>query len=153
MPETFSYAANTTLPRDLVWNLFTEIKNWPKCSIMFHSLEWHGEPWVPGSIIIGELDYPLSMSLRYLVKQCDPPELVKYLFHSPAAGFATERTVYFKPLPFGTLIEVESYDVGTLPNLPGGIREFLQSATQAFFVNFTRFCDDYRVEHFSELQP
>jgi hypothetical protein len=143
MSETFWYDVTTTLPRHLVWNLFTDISNWPSFTNMYRDLEWQGEPWVSGSAIVGELCYPVHMPFRYLIKRCEPPDLIGYLAHSDQAGLATERTVRFRPLPFGTLIEVKSSCVGEPPQGAGGSQEFIRSVHLSFFSNFARFCDEY----------
>ena len=142
MSEPLKYAVSTTLPQHRVWQLFTNIENWPRFCSLYRNLHWVGEPWAPGSAIAGELLSPLHLPLRYLIKRYQPVEVVIYLAHSASCGFATERTILFKPLPFGTLIRVESYGVGTPPALPGGIDGFLGAVNVGCFANFALFCDE-----------
>ena len=141
MPVSFTYSVITKLPRNRVWNLFTDIKNWSKFSDMYSDLHWEGAPWAEGSALAGQLNYPIVVSGRYVIRKCDPPVLVRYLSQTQDAGFATERTITMEELPNGTLIRVEAYVVGE-PEMPGGASEFLRSLTSRWFDEFAHFCDD-----------
>ncbi len=136
----FSYSVNTTLPRGRVWGLFADISNWPKFSDMYSNLHWEGTPWEEGSAIVGQLNYPIVVSGRYVIRKCDPPALVRYLSQTKDAGFATERTITMKQLVGGTVIQVEAFVVGE-PDMAGGGPEFLRSLTTRWFDEFARFCD------------
>jgi hypothetical protein len=97
----FSYSVTTELPRGRVWSLLTEITNWPKVSDMYSDLLWEGTPWVEGSAIVGQLNKPIVVAGRYLIKECDPPALIRYLSQTEDAGFATERTITLEQLVQG----------------------------------------------------
>jgi hypothetical protein len=136
----FSYSVTTQLSRGQVWNLLTEITNWPKFSDMYSDLHWEGTPWAEGSAIVGQLNYPIEVFGRYVIKKCDPPALIRYLSQTRRAGFATERTITLEQLVEGTMIRVDAFIVGT-PEMPGGGAEFLKSLTTKWFDEFARFCD------------
>jgi hypothetical protein len=137
---SFSYSVSTSLTRDRVWSLLTDITNWPKFSDMYSDLHWDGPPWAEGSAIVGQLNYPIVISGRYVIKRCDPPTLIRYLSQTEDAGFATERTITLEKLPEGTRIRADAYVVGT-PDMPGGASEFLRSLTTRWFDELARFCD------------
>ncbi|MFZ1050875.1 MAG: SRPBCC family protein [Candidatus Sulfotelmatobacter sp.] len=140
----FSYSVTTKLPRGRVWSLLTDITNWPKFSDMYSDLHWDGTPWAEGSALVGQLNYPIVVSGRYVIRKCDPPVLIRYLSQTRDAGFATERTITLEQLTDGTLIQVEAYVVGR-PEMPGGASEFLRSLTTRWFDEFARFCDNQTV--------
>lgn len=140
MPVSFSYSVNTRLPRNRVWNLLTDIKNWSQFSDMYSDLRWEGAPWKEGSALVGQLNYPIVVSGRYVIRKYDPPALIRYLSQTRDAGFATERTITLEDLPNGTRIRVEAYVVGQ-PEMPGGAAEFLRSLTSRWFEEFAHFCD------------
>ena len=141
MPVSFSYSVMTRLPRNRVWSLFRDINNWSKFSDMYSDLRWEGVPWAEGSALVGQLNYPIVVSGRYLIKKHDPPVMIRYLSQTRDAGFATERTITMEELQNGTLIRVEAYVVGE-PVTPGGASNFLQSLTSRWFDEFAHFCDD-----------
>jgi len=141
LPVSFSYSVITRLPRNRVWSLFRDIKNWSKFSDMYSDLRWEGVPWAEGSALVGQLNYPIVVSGRYLIKKHDPPVLIRYLSQTRDAGFATERTITMHELLNGTLIRVEAYVVGE-PVMPGGATKFLRSLTSRWFDEFAHFCDD-----------
>jgi len=136
----FSYSVVTKLGRSRVWSLLTDITNWPKFSDMYSGLRWDGAPWAEGSALVGQLNYPIVVSGRYVIRKCDPPVLIRYLSQTRDAGFATERTITLEQLTEGTLIQADAYVVGT-PEMPGGASEFLKSLTTRWFDEFARFCD------------
>jgi uncharacterized protein YndB with AHSA1/START domain len=140
----FSYSVTTKFPRGRVWSLLTDITNWPKFSDMYSDLHWDGTPWAEGSALVGQLNYPIVVSGRYVIRKCDPPVLIRYLSQTRDAGFATERTITLEQLTDGTLIQVEAYVVGR-PEMPGGASEFLRSLTTRWFDEFARFCDNQTV--------
>ena len=140
----FSYSVTTKLLRGRVWSLLTDITNWPKFSDMYSDLHWDGTPWAEGSALVGQLNYPIVVSGRYVIRKCDPPVLIRYLSQTRDAGFATERTITLEQLTDGTLIQVEAYVVGR-PEMPGGASEFLRSLTTRWFDEFARFCDNQTV--------
>ncbi len=137
----FSYCVTTKLPRGRVWSLLTDITNWPKFSDMYSNLHWDGTPWTEGSAIVGQLNYPIVVAGRYVIKRCEPPVLIRYLSQTRDAGFATERTITLEQTGSGTTIQVDSFLVGT-PSMPGGGPEFLKSLTTRWLSEFARFCDD-----------
>ncbi len=143
MPISFSYSVITKLPRNLVWSLFTDIKNWPQFSEMYSDLRWEGSPWAEGSALVGQLNYPIVVCGKYVIRKYDPPMLIRYLSQTRDAGFATERTINMEELRNGTLIRVEAYVVGE-PEMPGGAPEFLQKLTSRWFDEFARFCDNHK---------
>jgi hypothetical protein len=59
---SFSHSVVTTLPRDRVWSLFTDINNWPMFSDMYSDLRWDGTPWAEGSALVGQLNFPIVVS-------------------------------------------------------------------------------------------
>jgi hypothetical protein len=145
MGQTFSSFSTTSLPRERVWELLTDVSNWPKFSDIYAGpIRWVGEPWVPGSILVGELKYPLPLDFEYLLKVCEPPDMIRYLSHSVAAGFAIERTVRLLSLGDETMISVDAYAVGepTLP-IPGGSLGFMKMQTERWLNAFARFCDQH----------
>ena len=138
--SAFSCSVVTELPRSRVWSLLTDITNWPKFSDMYSDLRWDGTPWAEGSALVGQLNYPIVVSGRYVIKKCDPPALIRYLSQTRDAGFATERTITLEQVTEGTQIRVEAYVVGR-PEMPGGASEFLRSLTTRWFAEFALFCD------------
>jgi hypothetical protein len=137
----YSYSVTTKLPRGRVWSLLTDITNWPKVSDMYSDLRWEGTPWAEGSAIVGQLNYPIVVAGRYVIKECDPPALIRYLSQTQDAGFATERTIILEQRMPGTLIRAEAFLVGS-PKMPGGGSEFLRSLTTKWFDGFASFCDN-----------
>ena len=125
MHASFSYSVTTTLPRGRVWSLLTDITNWAKFSDMYSDLRWDGTPWARGSAIVGQLNFPIVVSGRYVIKNCERPTLIRYLSQTEDAGFATERTITLEQLAQGTLIRIDAYVVGS-PQMPGGAPEFLK---------------------------
>jgi len=120
--------------------LLTDITNWAKFSDIYSDLRWDGTPWAEGSAIVGRLNYPIVVAGRYAIRECRPPELIRYLSQTRDAGFATERTITLQQLTNGTLIQADAVVVGT-PDMPGGASEFLSSLTTRWFNQFARFCD------------
>ena len=98
----FSYSVVTKLPRSRVWRLLTDITNWPKFSDMYSDLRWDGTPWAEGSALVGQLNYPIVVSGRYVIKKCDPPALIRYLSQTRDTGFATERTITLEQMTEGS---------------------------------------------------
>jgi hypothetical protein len=137
----FSYSVITKLPRGRVWSLLTDIANWPKFADIYSDLRWDGTPWAEGSAIVGRINYPIKVSGRYVIRECNPPALIRYLSQTENAGFATERTITLEQLIGGTLIRVDAYVVGK-PEMPGGGSEFLRSLTTRWFDGLASFCDD-----------
>lgn len=137
----FSYSVMTKLSRERVWSLLTDITNWPKFSDIYTDLRWEGTPWAEGSAIVGQLNYPIVVSGRYVIKKCDPPALIRYLSQTQDAGFATERTITLEQLTEGTQIRADAYVVGR-PAIRGGASEFLRLLTTRWFGEFARFCDE-----------
>jgi hypothetical protein len=142
---SFSHSVTTKLPRDNVWSLVIDITNWPKFSDIYSDLRWEGTPWAEGSALVGQLNYPIVVSGRYVIRKCNPPRLIRYLSQTHNAGFATERTISLEELPNGTLIRVEAFVVGQ-PDMPGGALAFLKSLTERWFDDLARFCDNYAVD-------
>ncbi len=108
---------------------------------MYSDLHWEGTPWAEGSALVGQLNYPIVVFGKYIIRKYDPPRLIRYMSQTRDAGFATERTINMDELPNGTLIRVDAYLVGE-PEMPGGGSEFLRSLTSRWFADFARFCDD-----------
>jgi uncharacterized protein YndB with AHSA1/START domain len=131
---------NTKLPRERVWSFLTDITNWPKFSDMYSDLRWDGSPWAEGSAIVGQLNYPIVVAGRYVIRKCEAPGLIRYLSQTRDAGFATERTITLEEVAEGTRIRVDAYVVGD-PMIPGGADEFLRKLTTRWFNEFARFCD------------
>jgi hypothetical protein len=102
--SSFSYSVLTKLPRDRVWSVLTDITNWTRFSEIYSALHWEGTPWAEGSALVGQLNYPLMVHGRYVIKKCEPPALIRYLSRTRNAGFATERTIILEQLTKGTLI-------------------------------------------------
>jgi hypothetical protein len=57
----------TKLPRTRVWSLLTDITNWREFSDLYSDLRWEGAPWAVGSALVGQLNYPIVVSGRYLI--------------------------------------------------------------------------------------
>lgn len=142
---SFSHSVITKLPRDNVWSLLTDITNWPKFSDIYSDLRWNGTPWAEGSALVGQLNYPIVVSGRYVIRKCNPPKLIRYLSQTRDAGFATERTISLEELRNGTLIRVEAFVVGN-PDTPGGASAFLKSLTLRWLDELSRFCDNHSVD-------
>lgn len=121
--------------------MLTDITNWPKFSDVYSDLDWDGAPWAEGSAIVGQLNYPMVVLGRYVIRKCDPPALIRYLSQTQDSGFATERTIILEQLVGGTIIRADAFVVGT-PEMPGGGSEFLRSLTTRWFDEFARFCDN-----------
>lgn len=137
---SFYYSVTTRLPRERVWELLTDINNWPKFSDVYSGLRWEGEPWAVGSRLVGTLHYPIEVPGHYVIKTCQPPALIKYLSRTKEAGFATERTIRLEQVDGGTAIQVDAYTVGE-PQMPGGASEFLKKLTTRWINEFAQFCD------------
>src|SRR5260370_1794209 len=101
----FSYSVITKLPRGRVWSLLTDITNWPKVSDIYSDLRWDGTPWAVGSAIAGQLNYPIVVAGRYVIKKCDPPALIRYLSQTEDAGFATETPITLDQSLQGPLLQ------------------------------------------------
>ncbi len=144
----FSYSISTSLSREGVWALFADIDNWRKFSNVYNNLRWSGAPWQRGSWICGTLQFPHSMPLRYVLETCHPGSIISYKAYSIAAGFATHRVVKFKQQQGQTLINVDSYLVGT-PTfaIAGGGYEFLRMLVENWFSDFAAFCDNHVEAH------
>ncbi len=54
----FAYAVTTVLPIDSVWRIFSDVALWSRISDVYESVEWGGEPWVPGSHLRAKYDTP-----------------------------------------------------------------------------------------------
>ena len=76
MPASFSYSVSTRLTRGRVWDVLTDIANWPQFSEMYSDLRWEGTPWAVGSAIVGQLNYPIVIAGRYVIRECNPPVLI-----------------------------------------------------------------------------
>lgn len=68
MAASFSYSVTTKLPRERVWSLLTNIETWTTFSDMYSDLRWEGNPWAVGSALVGQLNYPIVVSGRYVIK-------------------------------------------------------------------------------------
>ena len=141
MPASFSYSVATRLPRGQVWDLLTDVTNWPRFSDIYSDLHWEGEPWTAGSLLVGRINYPIVVSGQYVIRDCKPPELIRYLSQTQDAGFATERTIRLEQHAEGTRVRVDAYLVGE-PKMPGGGLEFLRGLTTRWFNEFASFCED-----------
>ncbi|SRR6266568_3670827 len=140
MATFFSHSVITKLSRDRVWSILTDITEWPKFSDMYSDLYWEGVPWKEGSALVGQLNYPIVVSGRYVIKECDPPALIRYLSLTQDAGFATERTIILEQGTEGTRIRADAYVVGS-PEMPGGAQEFLYKLTTRWLDELAGFCD------------
>ena len=142
MPETFAFATYTVADRQHVWRLLTDLESWLKCSFIYENLHWEGEPWVCGSVIQGRLSFPRTLDFRYDLRAFESPTLIRYLASSPAAGFATERTIQLQTLAGGTCINVHALVIGQ-PEfaIVGGSLGFSRLLTERWFREFAAFCD------------
>jgi hypothetical protein len=84
-----------------------------------------GQKEVP---LVGQLNNPLMVRGRYVIKKCDPPVLIRHLSQTRNAGFATEWTILLQQIKRGTLIMAEAYVVGKLEMVGGGA-DFLKGFT------------------------
>ena len=142
MSERFCYSVATELARDRVWQIFADITNWRRVPGIYDDLKWAGEPWLPGSRIVGEHNHPAAIKFHYVIKSCAPPESVRFIAHGVETGFATERTISFECLDARTRIKVDSYTVGEPTiQLPDGVRGFIRDVTVRFWDAFAHFCD------------
>ena len=140
MCETFLYSTTTTLGRERTWKLLSDIENWMRASDVYAHMEWSGEPWIPGSVILGTINYPVRLSFRYVLERCGLFQIA-YLAHSMRGGFATHRVIELEESrDGGTVIRVNSFIVGE-PDVPGGGIAFLKMITERWFHDFARFCD------------
>lgn len=98
---------------------------------------------MPGSCVMGHLNYPLTIPFRYVLRECTAPALIRYLADSLELGFANERTIRLEEAEGGTLIKVDAYTVGEPAcDIPGGSLGFLKMLTEKWFADFARFCDE-----------
>lgn len=142
MCEQYIQSATTLLPRDRVWQLLTDIDNWVTCSNVYASLRWSGFPWQPGSCVLGQLKYPITLHFRHVLEEFRPPRLIRYIAHSTEAGFAISRTIRLEEHNGGTLITTAAYAVGIpVIDLPGGTMGFQKMLSERFFPDFANFCD------------
>jgi len=140
--KSFSYSVETSLCRDRVWQLLTNIENWSRLSYVYEDLAWVGEPWTLGSYITGKLNYPIVIPFRYVLRDFRTPELIRYLADSPELGFANERTIRLEQRRNSTLIKIDAYSVGNPDcGVPGGNLGFLKMLTERWFSEFAQFCD------------
>jgi len=144
MNQRFSHSVTTMLPRDRVWELLTEIENWPKFSEVYTDVKWSGLPWVPGSCVVGHIQYPVRLPFRYVLEKCERPATISYLAHSSESGFATHRTIHLEANPGHTVIRIIAYAVGK-PSfaIEGGPLGFLKTLSERWFQDFASFCDDH----------
>jgi hypothetical protein len=143
--QSFSYFVITKLSQEKVWELLTDVSNWSKFSDIYTGpIRWVGEPWVPGSILVGDLRYPLALDFEYLLKACEAPTVIRYLSQSVDSGFAIERTIRLVPVGTETMVWADAYAVGE-PNAPiaGGSLGFLKTQSERWLHAFARFCDDH----------
>ena len=148
MSIRFSYSVSTVLSRDGVWKLFAEIENWPKFSDVYDDLRWAGVPWTRGSWVLGSIHFPHPLPLRYVLETCQPGSLISYVAYSVDAGFATHRTVRFDQQQDHTLIQVDSYIIGTPKfSVAEGSYGFLRMLTEKWFRDFASFCDQHTKVH------
>jgi hypothetical protein len=145
MSETFSYSVTTRLPHEQVWELLTDVTNWPKfADIYLGPIRWLGMPWLPGSSLVGRIKYPVTLDFEYLIKACDAPERIRYLSHSLASGFATERIIRVMRLDAGTLIGIDAYAVGRpVLKIPDGCRGFLRMQSERWLNDCAHFCEQH----------
>jgi hypothetical protein len=145
MSEQFSYVVSTALCRERVWSLFANIENWTKFSSVYDSLRWSGFPWTYGSCLLGTIQYPRILAVRYALETCKPGRVVRYVAHTKDAGFASHRTIRFEDrLHGGTSIEVDFYTFGQ-PTfmIAGGSYGFVRMLTERWFYDFACFCDEH----------
>ena len=144
MCQQLSYSVSTVLARSRVWELFAKIENWSKVSDVYKDLTWSGLPWTPQSCILGSIQYPHPLPLRYIVEKCERGSLITYLAHSTQGGFATHRAIRFEQRQGRTWIDVDSYAAGE-PSfaIAGGSYGFLKMLTERWFPDFARFCDSH----------
>lgn len=144
MCERFIYDVKTSLPRKLVWGLFSDIDNWPKLADLYQVARWSGFPWTPDSCIMGQIIYPSALPFRYVIEECEPGLRVSYLAHSAEAGFATHRTIQFQQQRDHTLIKTIAYGVGEPRiEIPGGTLGFIKLLTERWFPAFAAYCDQH----------
>jgi len=148
MSKTFTYAVFTALPLSRAWKLFTDIGLWPSFTGLYRDLRWEGEPWQPGSAILGRLVHPLPIPLRYVIRRYQPEELAEFIGHSTAAGFATNRSIRFSSAEARTQIQTISFGIGS-PPLPGGMAEFIGKIQKTFLSGFAEYCDQAAMQEVS----
>ena len=142
MSKQFSCLVSTILPRNDVWELFSDIDNWPKVSDVYADLQWSGPPWTPGSRVLGWIQYPHPLTFRYVLERCESASRVSYLDNSGAAGSATHRDIRFEERQGRTWIQVDVYAVGEpCFAIAGGSLGFLRMLTERWFQDFARFCN------------
>jgi hypothetical protein len=142
MPETFAFATYTVADPQHVWRLLADLESWSKCSFVYENLHWEGEPWVCGSVIRGRISFPHALEFRYDLRAVQPATLIRYLASSPAASFATERTIQLQTLAGGTCINVHALEIEH-PEfaIVGGSLGFSKLLTERWFREFAAFCD------------
>jgi hypothetical protein len=132
----------TRLSRERVWQLFADIKQWPGVPCIYVDLKWVGEPWRPGSRLVGEHHHPVAISFHHVIESCEPPESIRLVAHGTETGFATGRTINLEQLNHGTLVRIDSYTIGeAVIQLPEGVQGFIRDITMRFWDAFAHFCD------------
>ena len=148
MPSSFSFAVRTRLSPEQVWELLTDIRNWSNCSVVYSDLAWRGEPWQCGSMIVGNISYPVALRFSYTLREFEPPCRMRYLAESAESGFAAERTIQLERTPDGTILKVTAFAVGEpLIALQDGTYGFLKALTEKWFQAFASFCDSHAATH------
>jgi hypothetical protein len=142
MAKQFLYSVTTKLDQSQVWELLTDIENWTRTSLVYQQLAWEGEPWVCGSSIVGTILYPTKLHFRYVLREFQPPTLIRYRAHGKQAGFASERVIELESISRGTLIKVSAFVVGEpVFSISGGSLGFLKMLTERWFQDFATLCD------------
>src|SRR2546426_8300400 len=66
---------------ELAWGIFSDWKRWQRVSDRYHSREWHGPPWTPGSRLQVELLRPIHARVDRVITVCTPPRCDAWINH------------------------------------------------------------------------
>jgi hypothetical protein len=133
------YSISTKADCALTWRIFTDCARWHRFTNAYRSLEWRGEPWVPGSRLQIEIVRPVVATQDRVITICTPPRCVAWVNH--VMGYTMEQWVLFDPDAGGgtrvsTWIEITGAD------LEGhNIEKMVAQFAADWLINFGAECD------------
>ncbi len=142
MSPSFEFTVTTVLPVDAVWEIFSEVSNWPKIGDVYESVRWIGEPWEHGSRLRAQVHEPDPLEFLYIIKSCKPASEVRYIAQGEVLGFALERTTTFEAVANGTRIRTQAFCVGSsVRPLKSGSLGFMRDFTTRWYEQLAHYCD------------
>ena len=136
------YSISTKADCNLAWRTFSDCSRWHRFSdASYHSIEWRGAPWVPGSRLQIEIVRPVAAKQDRVITLCTPPRLVAWINH--VLGYTMEQWVQFDPEAGGgtrvsTWIEV----TGACLNSDGNnVEKVIRQFVEGWFKKFCAACD------------